>query len=132
MMIQKAFQSETQVIHWLKLKKKKKIPSGASLVVQWLRRLHGSNTEGTGLIPDQTKIPHAVQCSQKKKSLVEIRVGRLSLSGCSGCKKLSPVFIQFWGCRVFGFLIAQLVKNPPVMQETLVQFLDWEDLLEKG
>ena len=29
-------------------------------------------------------------------------------------------------------LIAQLVKNPPVMQETLVQFLGWEDPLEKG
>ena len=31
-----------------------------------------------------------------------------------------------------SFLIAQLVKNPPTMQETLVQFLGWEDLLEKG
>ena len=29
-------------------------------------------------------------------------------------------------------LIAQLVKNPPAMQETLVQFLGREDLLEKG
>ena len=29
-------------------------------------------------------------------------------------------------------LIAQLVKNPPAMQKTLVQFLDWEDPLEKG
>ena len=29
-------------------------------------------------------------------------------------------------------LMAQLVKNPPEMQETLVQFLGWEDLLEKG
>ena len=29
-------------------------------------------------------------------------------------------------------LIAQLVKNPPAMQETLVRFLGWEDLLEKG
>ena len=28
--------------------------------------------------------------------------------------------------------IAQLVKNPPAMQETPVQFLSWEDLLEKG
>ena len=27
---------------------------------------------------------------------------------------------------------AQLVKNPPVMQETLVQFLGQEELLEKG
>ena len=29
-------------------------------------------------------------------------------------------------------LVAQLVKNPPAMQETPVQFLHWEDLLEKG
>ena len=29
-------------------------------------------------------------------------------------------------------LIAQLVKNPPAMQETLVQFLGWEDPLDKG
>ena len=29
-------------------------------------------------------------------------------------------------------LVAQLVKNPPAMQETLVQFLNWEDPLEKG
>ena len=29
-------------------------------------------------------------------------------------------------------LMAQLVKNPPAMQETLVQFLGREDPLEKG
>ena len=29
-------------------------------------------------------------------------------------------------------LIAQLVKNPPAMQETLVRFLDQEDPLQKG
>ena len=29
-------------------------------------------------------------------------------------------------------LIAQLVKNPPANQETPVQFLGWEDTLEKG
>ena len=29
-------------------------------------------------------------------------------------------------------LIAQLVKNLPTMQETLVLFLGWEDPLEKG
>ena len=28
--------------------------------------------------------------------------------------------------------MAQLVKNPPAMQETPVQFLGQEDLLEKG
>ena len=29
-------------------------------------------------------------------------------------------------------LVAQLVKNPPAMQKTLVQFWGWEDPLEKG
>ena len=29
-------------------------------------------------------------------------------------------------------LVAQLVKNPPAMQETPVRFLSQEDLLEKG
>ena len=29
-------------------------------------------------------------------------------------------------------LVAQLVKNPPAMQETLVQFLGQEDPLEEG
>ena len=34
--------------------------------------------------------------------------------------------------RAWASLIAQLVKNPPAMQEMLVQFLGWEDPLEKG
>ena len=34
--------------------------------------------------------------------------------------------------RTFLEMITQLVTNPPAMQETLVQFLGWEDLLEKG
>ena len=29
-------------------------------------------------------------------------------------------------------LMAQLVKNPPAMQETWVRLLGWEDPLEKG
>ena len=33
----------------------------------------------------------------------------------------------FW-----AFLVAQLVKNSPAMRETWVQFLGWEDPLEKG
>ena len=28
--------------------------------------------------------------------------------------------------------MAQMVKNPPAMQETWVQSLDWEDLLEES
>ena len=29
-------------------------------------------------------------------------------------------------------LVAQMVKNPPAIQETWVQFLGWEDPLEEG
>ena len=29
-------------------------------------------------------------------------------------------------------LVAQLIKNPPAMQETPVRFLSWKDPLEKG
>ena len=39
------------------------------------------------------------------------------------------------GCPLqysWAFLVAQLVKNPPAMRETWVQFLGWEDHLEKG
>ena len=32
----------------------------------------------------------------------------------------------------YASLVAQLVKNPPAMHETWVQFLGWEDHLEKG
>ena len=31
-----------------------------------------------------------------------------------------------------SFMITQLVKNPPALKETPVQFLVWEDHLEKG
>ena len=31
-----------------------------------------------------------------------------------------------------AFLVAQVVKNPPAMQETQVQSLGWEGPLEKG
>ena len=30
-----------------------------------------------------------------------------------------------------AFLVAQLIENPPVMQETWVHFLGWEDTLVK-
>ena len=47
--------------------KKKKIASGTSLAVQWLR-LQASTEGGVGPIPGWgTKIPHAMQRGQKKK-----------------------------------------------------------------
>ena len=38
-----------------------------------------------------------------------------------------------WLCRSrWASLVAQLVKNPPAVQETWVGFLGWEDPLEKA
>ena len=41
---------------------------------------------------------------------------------------------QICGCQrgEWASLLAQVVKNPPVMWETWVQSLGWEDRLEKG
>ena len=33
---------------------------------------------------------------------------------------------------MWASLVAQLVKNPPAMQETWVRSLGWEDPMEKG
>ena len=52
----------------------------------------------------------------------------------SRCEILGPraLTCEFVGSIIQPFLIAQLVKNPPAMQETPFQFLGQEDLLEKG
>ena len=39
----------------------------------------------------------------------------------------SRIYIWIWISQV-----VQLIKNPPAMQETPVQFLDWEVPLKKG
>ena len=41
-------------------------------------------------------------------------------------------FLKKFPYYFLGFLVAQVVKNLPAMQETLVRFLGWEDPLEKG
>ena len=48
--------------------------------------------------------------------------------------KVMSLFFNMLCRLVVGWasLIAQLVKNPPAIQETLVRFLGWEDPLEKG
>ena len=41
------------------------------------------------------------------------------------------IISTMYGCYGAS-LVAQLVKNLPAMQETLVRFLGWEDPLEEG
>ena len=53
--------------------------------------------------------------------------GLISGSGRSPAEGIAYLLQYSWAS-----LVAQLVKNPPAMQETLVQFLGQEDPLEKG
>ena len=46
------------------------------------------------------------------------------------CPSYCPTIVQLY-CLGWAPLLAQTVKNPPAMQETQVQSLGWEDLLEK-
>ena len=41
--------------------------------------------------------------------------------------KMNPTALLLWAS-----VVAQMVKNPPAMQETLIRFLGQEDPLEKG
>ena len=52
---------------------------------------------------------------------------------CVGAKILYIITqaICMFLCSLWASLIAQSVKNLPAMQETWVQFLGWEDPLEK-
>ena len=61
--------------------------------------------------------------SQKKGEKLAL-LGR-SVTGLPWCLRGFNIF------PVRSFLVAQLVKNPPAMQEIWVQSLDWEDPLEK-
>ena len=46
---------------------------------------------------------------------------------------LSELFLSSQSFDIFTLtMVGQLVKNPPAMQETPVQFLGWDDPLEKG
>ena len=50
----------------------------------------------------------------------------------SGMRRESWKAESLLGSLPWASLVAQLVRNPPAVQETLVRFLGWEDPLEKG
>ena len=55
--------------------------------------------------------------------------------GRGGSDSLGMMQVHYVYCELYFYwasLVAQLVKNPPAMQETLVRFLGQEDPLEKG
>ena len=61
-----------------------------------------------------------------------LKINPLQLVQSTMCVAYSQIFFKPSFTLLGAFLIAQLVKNLPAMQETPVRFLDWEDPLEKG
>ena len=53
-------------------------------------------------------------------------------SGCNIIRSASKPYERVLDVPTVVFLVAQLVKNLPAMQETWVWSLGWEDPLEKG
>ena len=67
-------------------------------------------------------------CSVDKESACNAGdPGSIPGSGRSSGERIGYPLQHSWSS-----LVAQLVKNPPAMQETWVQSLGWEDPLEKG
>ena len=73
---------------------------------------------------------------KKNKGVKGVAANMLQLSWGRVSTQINYLLWTFEGniskLSVWASLIAQLVKNPPAIQETLVQFLGWEDLVEKG
>ena len=54
------------------------------------------------------------------------------LYNCMTCRFYKEVAYMYLHRVSWASLVAQPVKNLPEMQKTSVQFLGWEDILEKG
>ena len=92
-----------------------------------------------GIFPTQGLNPGLPHC---KQILHQLNKGKPKNTGMGSLTLLQRIFLtqeSNWGllrCRRILYqlssLIAQLIKNPPAMQETPVRFLGQEDPLEKG
>ena len=91
-----------------------------------------SNAGDSGSIPGSWRSPVEGKWQPTPVFLPEESHGRRSLLGCSpqGRKELDTTEQLHFHFSLS--VIAHLVKNLPAMVETLVQFLDWEDPLERG
>ena len=88
------------------------------------------NAGDLGLIPELGRSPG------ERKGYPLQYSGLENSMNCIGITKSQTQLSNFHFTSLFSVdrasLKAQLVKNPPAMQETPVQFLAWEDPLEKG
>ena len=69
------------------------------------------------------------QFKKREGAYFDNRIVRLDLLWAGSWIERAGFFLQE---NIASTWVAQLVKNPPAMQETLVWFLGWEDPLKKG
>ena len=123
----------------LNIQKTKILASGP--ITSW--QIDGENVEKVSdFIFLGSKINVDGDCSQKIKR--HLLLGRTAMTNLDIVLKSRDITVPtkicivkamifpvvMYGCGVT--LVAQPVKNPPAMQETLVRFLGWEDPLENG
>ena len=94
---------------------------------------NAGDIEVMGSIPGSGRSPGGGHGNPLQYSCLDNPMDR----GSWGCKELDIISIAAAGTFLYSFkyvysLLAQMVKNPPAMQETWVQSLGWEDPLEKG
>ena len=108
----------------------------ASLVAQLIKKMPAmgylGSIPGLGRSPGEGK-GYPLQYSGLKNSMecVVHRVAK-SRTRLSNFQHISNIVYRCHHAVHWVFLIAQLVKNPPAMRQTLAPFLSGEDLLEKG
>ena len=110
-------------------------------MVQWLR-LCTATPGSVGLIPGPgTKTLHAVWHGQIKTNNLFLKNTENPTEPCVGYGyghlpyskvKLRHSKYLADSCWYRASLVAQLVKNPPAIQEILVQFVGWEDSPGEG
>ena len=108
---------------------------GASQVAVVVRSPYANagDIEVMGSIPGSGRSPGGGHGNPLQYSCLDNPMDR----GSWGRKELDILSIAAAGTFLYSFkyvysLLAQMVKNPPAMQETWVQSLGREDLLEKG
>ena len=64
--------------------------------------------------------------------MVSPRVEVISSRSDRSDREIQTRFIEGMKISLRASLVAQMVKNPPVVRETWLRFLAWKDFLEEG
>ena len=84
---------------------------------------------------DQWNAAEMMLCGFQSQTLRSLAASTFAILDCF-CHLVKKLNVDSWWKRIemtyLATLIAHLEKDPPVMQETPVWLLGWEDPLEKG